>query len=80
MPHILTESLPKISHGQNKIVSVFIYMNTETDSKAYKFWSELSSDERVEFLSENRFWDGFSHYLYDYLPDDLQALIVLKTA
>jgi len=55
-------------------------MNTKSDSKAYKFWNELSPDERVEFLSKNGFWDGFSHYLYDYLPVDLQDLIALKTA
>lgn len=55
-------------------------MYTETDSKAYKFWTELSPEGRVEFLSKNRFWDGFKHYLYDYLPDIIQAKIRLKTS
>jgi len=55
-------------------------MNSDTDFKAYKFWSELPVEERLKFLAENRFWDGLSNYLYDYLPEDLQALITLKTS
>lgn len=53
-------------------------MNIE--NKAHKFWIDLSVDEKVKFLSENNFWGGFSHYLYDYLPDDLKNLILLKIA
>jgi len=55
-------------------------MKTESDDKAYKFWTELSPEDRLEFLSKNHFWDGFSYYLYDYLPDNIQAEICLKTA
>ena len=55
-------------------------MNHGLTDNGYKFWTELSHDERVEFLSENCFWTGFSHYLYEYLPEDLRAVILLKTA
>ena len=55
-------------------------MNTEVDIKARMFWTNLSVDERLELLSENHFWDGFSHYLYEYLPEDLKAEIRLKSA
>jgi len=55
-------------------------MYSEENFKANKFWTELSPDGRVEFLSENHFWDGFSHYLYDYLPDNIKAEICLKSA
>ena len=57
---------------------VFMFMNTEL--KAYNFWNGLSTNERFEFLAENCFWDGFSNYLYEYLPEDLKKIIRLKTA
>jgi hypothetical protein len=45
---------------------------------AEKYWNDLAVDERVKLLQENSFWDGFSHYLYDYLPDTLKTVILLK--
>jgi len=55
-------------------------MYSEADYNAYKFWNELSVEGRIKFLSENHFWDGLSHYLYDYLPEDIKDAICLKTA
>lgn len=55
-------------------------MYEKSDSKASKFWNELSIDERVEYLSQNEFWDGFRYYLYDYLPVALRDLITLKSS
>ena len=55
-------------------------LNSETNFKAYEFWTKLLVDERLKFLSENDFWDGLSYYLYDYLPDDLKTKILLKMA
>ena len=55
-------------------------MYEKSDSKPNKFWNDLSTEDRVEFLSQNEFWDGFRHYLYDYLPSDLRDLIAVKTA
>ena len=48
------------------------------DQRAEKYWIELSTDERVKLLQENTFWEGFSHYLYDYLPDTLKTVLLLK--
>lgn len=57
-----------------------VFMDMDTEVKAYKFWNELKPDERVKFLTENHFWEGFSYYLYDYLSEDLKDIIRLKMA
>ena len=57
-----------------------MYVNTEVNIKANKFWTELSQGDRVKLLSENNFWNGLSHYLYQYLPNDLKTIIWLKIA
>jgi len=54
-------------------------MNTEIDFNPHEYWNKLSIEERLKFLSENYFWDGFSHYLYEYLPKDVQEKILLKS-
>jgi hypothetical protein len=51
---------------------------SELDIKAYKFWTELSVEDRIKILSENQFWDGFSVYKYEYIPEDLQAILRRK--
>ena len=48
------------------------------DQYAEDYWSKLSVEDRCKLLTENAFWTGFSHYLYDYLPDSLKAIISLK--
>jgi hypothetical protein len=46
--------------------------------QAEEFWNKLSTEDRLKLLQENTFWDGFSHYLYHYLPDTLKTVISLK--
>jgi len=53
-------------------------MNTETNFKAKEYWINLSKDKRVKLLLEYKFWEGFSDYLYEYIPEDLKTLIWLK--
>jgi hypothetical protein len=48
------------------------------DQQAEKYWHDLSDDDRRKLLQEYAFWSGFSHYLYDYLPDTLKTLISVK--
>jgi len=52
--------------------------NLELDIKASNLWNDLSHDNRLELLSNYQFWDGFSNYLYDYIPEDLKAVLRLK--
>ena len=44
----------------------------ETDIKAKQLWNDLTPDIKVKFVTYFQFWDGFSHYLYEYLPEDLK--------
>jgi hypothetical protein len=53
-------------------------MNTEMHFKAKDYWNNLSKDNRTKLLQEYNFWLGFSDYLYDYIPEDLKTVIVLK--
>jgi len=55
-------------------------MDTTIDFKIYRIWIKLSINKRLKFLSENHFWDGFSHYLYEYLPEDVKEKLSFKTA
>ena len=55
-----------------------MHMNTETNFKAKEYWINLSKDKRVKLLLEYKFWEGFSDYLYEYIPEDLKTLIWLK--
>ena len=50
-------------------------LNFETDSKTEIFWNKLSHDERIKLLKKYEFWDGFSRYLWQYLPDYLREAI-----
>lgn len=43
-----------------------------------QYWTNLSIEDRLKILSENEFWDGFSHYKYEYLPEDLKNILWLK--
>jgi len=45
---------------------------------AEKYWMDLSVEDKTKILLENDFWIGFSTYIYDYLPIDLQKVILLK--
>jgi hypothetical protein len=51
---------------------------SETDIKAKKLWDDMSIEIRVKFLLYIQFWEGFSHYLYEYLPEDIQDKLRLK--
>ena len=55
-------------------------MSTEQEIKVIKFWNELSYDDRVKLLQENGFWDGFGNYNYQYIPNDLKDIMLLKIA
>jgi hypothetical protein len=50
----------------------------ETDIKAKKLWEGMSPENKVKFLSYIQFWDGFSHYLYEYLPEGITDKLRLK--
>ena len=53
-------------------------MNIEIEFKASDYWNNLSVEERIEILREYNFWLGFSTYLYQYIPEDLKTVIMLK--
>jgi hypothetical protein len=53
-------------------------MCIETEYKAFMYWNKLSTDDRLKLLQDNSFWDGFKNYLWDYLPEYLKAIVVLK--
>ena len=53
-------------------------MYTKTDLLAFDYWNKLSSDNKLKILQDNNFWDGFSQYLWDYLPECLKTIIRLK--
>ena len=59
-------------------ISVFMSMNTEMHFKAKFYWNNLSKNERLKLLQEYCFWSGFSDYLYDYIPEDLKVIILVK--
>jgi hypothetical protein len=52
----------------------------ETDIKAKKLWEEMPEEVRVKYLAYFQFWDGLSHYLYEYLPEDVKDRLRLKIA
>ena len=53
-------------------------MNIEIEFKASDYWNNLSPEERIKILREYNFWLGFSTYLYQYIPEDLKTVIMLK--
>ena len=53
-------------------------MNTEQENKVDKIWNQLSYEDRVKLLQENKFWDGFKNYRYQHIPNDLKEIILLK--
>jgi hypothetical protein len=55
-----------------------IINDIETDYKAKKLWDGMSPEIRVKFVTYFQFWDGFSNYLYEYLPEDLKDRLRLK--
>lgn len=46
--------------------------------EASDYWNNLSPEERIKILREYNFWLGFSTYLYQYIPEDLKTVIMLK--
>jgi hypothetical protein len=48
--------------------------------KANIYWDSLSVDDRVKFLRENNFWEGFAPYLWSYIPNTLKELIMARIA
>lgn len=53
-------------------------INDELNIKVKTFWDNLSIDDRIKILSNYQFWDGFSHYKYEYIPEDLKTILMLK--
>ena len=47
----------------------------EVEYKAEKLWTELDNPTRVKLLSYFQFWDGFSNYLYEYLPEPFRETL-----
>ena len=64
--------------GLIQSISVFIGMNTDMDYKAKEYWDNLSKDDRIKLLREYKFWEHFSDYFYEYIPEDLKTIIMLK--
>jgi hypothetical protein len=48
------------------------------DQQAENYWVKLSAEDRLKLLLEYDFWQGFSTYLWDYIPEDLRTIIRLK--
>ncbi len=55
-----------------------MYMNTEMNFKIKAYWNALSGEDRIKLLNEHKFWEGFSNYRYEYIPEDLKTIIALK--
>lgn len=53
-------------------------INGDINIKIKQFWDDLSIDERTKILLNNQFWDGFSHYKYEYIPEDLKMILMFK--
>jgi len=43
-----------------------------------EYWANLSLEEREKILKEGEFFQGFSHYLWEYLPESFQKYIENK--
>jgi hypothetical protein len=54
--------------------------NPETDIKANELWNSLTPEVKVKFVTYFQFWDGFSNYQYEYLPEDLKERLRHKIA
>jgi hypothetical protein len=52
--------------------------NPELDIKAEELWDKIPHVEKLNLLSENRFWEGFSVYHWGYIPEDLKDIIRRK--
>ena len=46
--------------------------------KANIYWDSLSVDDRVKFLRENNFWEGFKAYHHESIPEDVKTVLSLK--
>jgi hypothetical protein len=53
-------------------------MKTEAYFQAKNLWDSLSSDDRTEILHKYNFWQGFNTYLWEYIPEDLKTVMMLK--
>lgn len=40
-----------------------------------KYWSLLSEKEKLSLLQKCKFWDGLSHYKYNYIPEEVKEVI-----
>jgi hypothetical protein len=52
--------------------------NTKAYFQAKDYWNNLSQDDREKILKDYNFWMGFKTYLYEYIPEDLKAVVMLK--
>lgn len=43
-----------------------------------RYWDSLSLEDRKIILAEGDFWEGFSNYLWVYLPDNIKLFILSK--
>ena len=59
-------------------ISIFMGMSTKMHFKTKVYWSNLSKDERLKILQQYNFWNEFSDYEYEGIPEDLKKVISLK--
>jgi hypothetical protein len=53
-------------------------ISPENDIDVENYWNNLSPVDKMNLLTENRFWEGFSVYRYAYIPEDLKVIIRRK--
>ena len=44
--------------------------------EAEKYWNSLTIQTKNKFLQIHKFWDGYKHFIYKYLPDELKQIIM----
>ena len=53
-------------------------ISPEQDIILKNFWDTMLQIDKLNILSENDFWEGLSVYRYDYIPEDLKEVLLLK--
>jgi hypothetical protein len=53
-------------------------ISPEQDIAIKNFWDNMSQIDKLNLLLENNFWEGFSVYRYDYIPEDLKEILMRK--
>jgi len=48
------------------------------EERAEIYWNEFIYCYKYKFLREHKFWGGFKHFKYKYLPNELKQIIMLE--